>query len=383
MPRGETRVFLGNLPPDVRVRDIEDFFSKCGRVRNVLIKHGKYGFAEFEDSRDAEDAVYDMHGKRFMGARITVELAKGPRGGKEARRAPWVAKYGAPQRTKYKLRVENLSSRISWQDLKDTLRKAGEVTFAEAHVDRRNEGRVELASMEDLERVYKRYQGYEMNGRKIALIKDVEKSKSKSRDRDSRSMSRRDRSGSHQSTARFKKSKSGSKRSNSRSKKSGSKSDRSYSRDKSGSLSPAKKVDPEDKDVRRLRKRSPSRESQRSETKNRNRSSSKDNDRSPSRRSKSSAKKIDPEDKDVRRLRKRSHSRESKNSGSKRSNRSSSQDNDRSPSRGSRTSAKKARRSDSKERISISRPQDTSMTVNELEENENDNSYHDDREKSD
>jgi len=32
-----------------------------------------------------------------------------------------------------RLRVENLSSRVSWQDLKDVFRRGGEVTFAEAH----------------------------------------------------------------------------------------------------------------------------------------------------------------------------------------------------------------------------------------------------------
>ena len=45
------RVFLGNLPPDVRVEDIEDFFRDFGKVRNVLIKQGKFGFAEFDRSR--------------------------------------------------------------------------------------------------------------------------------------------------------------------------------------------------------------------------------------------------------------------------------------------------------------------------------------------
>jgi len=283
MPRGETRVFLGNLPPDVRVRDIEQFFDKYGKVRNVLIKHGKYGFAEFDDSRDAEDAVYDLHGKRLLGSKITVELAKGPRGGKEARRAPWVAKYGAPQRTKYKLKVLNLSSRISWQDLKDKLRKAGEVTFAEAHTDKRNEGRVELASMEDLERVYKRYQGYELNGRKIELVKDCEKSRSKSR-RGSRSNSRRSRSGSKRSSksGSRSRSRSRSKKKSSKSRRSRSKSDRSGSREKSGSRSPAKKVDPDDKDVKRLRKRSHSKDSKRSTSRNSNKSSAKAGSRSPS-----------------------------------------------------------------------------------------------------
>ena len=31
------------------------------------------------------------------------------------RRAPWVSKYGAPMRTKYRLRIENLSTGVGWQ----------------------------------------------------------------------------------------------------------------------------------------------------------------------------------------------------------------------------------------------------------------------------
>ena len=72
-----------------------------------------------------------------------------------------MSKYGAPIRTKYRLRVENLSTRVSWQvslplfgkaqdlkaqDLKDTLRKGGEVTYAEAHTERDREGVVQLAT---------------------------------------------------------------------------------------------------------------------------------------------------------------------------------------------------------------------------------------------
>ena len=69
-------MFLGNLPPDCKVSDIQEFLEKYGRVRNVLIKQGKYGFAEFDDSRDADDAVYELHGKRLLGSRITLEFAK-------------------------------------------------------------------------------------------------------------------------------------------------------------------------------------------------------------------------------------------------------------------------------------------------------------------
>ena len=35
------------------------------------------GFVEFDDVRDAEDAIHEMNGERLCGDRITVELAKG------------------------------------------------------------------------------------------------------------------------------------------------------------------------------------------------------------------------------------------------------------------------------------------------------------------
>ena len=44
--------------------------------------------------------------------------------GREYRNKPvWLKKYGPPTRTDNKLIVENLSSGVSWQDLKDFMRK--------------------------------------------------------------------------------------------------------------------------------------------------------------------------------------------------------------------------------------------------------------------
>jgi len=120
--RDGNRVFLGNLPFDIRERDIEKFFLKYGRVRNIFIKSGRYGFCEFDDYRDADDAIHDLNGKELLGTRITVEHARGPRrdgGGRgrdgDRRRAMWVDKYGPPTRTKYRMIVENLSTKMSWQ----------------------------------------------------------------------------------------------------------------------------------------------------------------------------------------------------------------------------------------------------------------------------
>ncbi len=63
-----TRVYFGNLSSRCRERDIERFFKRYGRIREISIKNG-YAFVEFDDYRDADDACYDLNGKDFMGDR--------------------------------------------------------------------------------------------------------------------------------------------------------------------------------------------------------------------------------------------------------------------------------------------------------------------------
>ena len=50
MPRDTQRVFVGNLAPDVRPRDLEDFFKGYGRLGDISLKNG-YGFVDFDDVR--------------------------------------------------------------------------------------------------------------------------------------------------------------------------------------------------------------------------------------------------------------------------------------------------------------------------------------------
>ena len=138
------RVYIGNLPSGTRERDLEKFFKGYGRKSDILIKQG-FGFVEFDDHRDADDAVYELNGKEILGERlvgktviciyrrnhspllrVSVEHARGTRrdrsrdryrGGDRGRdsRAPWLDKYGPPTRTDYRVVVENLSTRVSWQ----------------------------------------------------------------------------------------------------------------------------------------------------------------------------------------------------------------------------------------------------------------------------
>lgn len=72
------RVYIGRLSYNVREKDIQRFFSGYGKLMEVDLKNG-YGFVEFEDNRDADDAVYELNGKELCGERVIVEHARGPR----------------------------------------------------------------------------------------------------------------------------------------------------------------------------------------------------------------------------------------------------------------------------------------------------------------
>lgn len=87
------RVFIGHLSPHARERDVEKFFKGYGRIREINLKNG-FGFVvspadrlrhaalvssalipifqspqEFDDHRDADDAVYELNGKELCSER--------------------------------------------------------------------------------------------------------------------------------------------------------------------------------------------------------------------------------------------------------------------------------------------------------------------------
>ncbi|KAH9380382.1 hypothetical protein HPB48_017623 [Haemaphysalis longicornis] len=113
-----TRVYVGHLSYRVRERDLERFFRGFGKIREVLLKNG-FGFVEFDDYRDADDAVYELNGRELDGERVVVELAHGTARRAPPQRSTWLDngnnRYGPPTRTDYRVIIENLSSQISWQ----------------------------------------------------------------------------------------------------------------------------------------------------------------------------------------------------------------------------------------------------------------------------
>ncbi|KRT80475.1 RNA binding protein [Oryctes borbonicus] len=84
------KVYVGNLGSSASKHEIESAFCKYGPLRNVWVARNPPGFAfvEFEDPRDAEDAVRGLDGTRCCGTRVRVEMSNGRsrRGG--GRRGP-------------------------------------------------------------------------------------------------------------------------------------------------------------------------------------------------------------------------------------------------------------------------------------------------------
>ncbi|XP_021837482.1 serine/arginine-rich splicing factor SR30 [Spinacia oleracea] len=266
-------IYVGNLPGDIREREVEDIFYKYGPIVEIDLKVPPrppgYAFVEFEDERDAEDAVHGRNGYDFDGHRLRVEFAHGGRGSSSSdhRSSYSGSSYrgGAPKHTDYRVMVTGLPSSASWQDLKDHMRRAGEVCFSDVFKDRRYGGMagvVEYASYDDMKRAVRKLDDSEFrNAFSRAYIRVKE---------DSRSLSPDDRS-----------------RSRSRSYSRGRSYSRSRSRSRSHSISPRR-------NSRRSYSRSPSKSRSRSPSRSRSRSLSRS--RSPVRRrvSRSASRSLSP-----------------------------------------------------------------------------------------
>lgn len=323
-------MYLGGISDRVRTGDVEDFFKGYGKILDIALK-SKFGFIEFEDKYDAEDAIKDLDDTKLCGERVKLELSKGckdkyrdfrssgrvryrsfsrevspsrgryrsrsPKGGDrgrdrsrsrsrgrggdrgrdrgrsggrdDSRRTfydkPAYKKYGAPAKTKYTVEVENLSSRCSWQDLKDFMRKAGEVTYGAAHDGEvgKHRGIVCFERKKDAERAIDDLDGRELNGRTVTLKMVIreewdEEGKSRSRSRSARRSRspppRRSRSKSRSRSKKRSRSRSRSERKDSR--------DRSRSRDKKKSRSKSASKS-------RSRSRTPEKKSRRSRSRSR------------------------------------------------------------------------------------------------------------------
>jgi len=61
----DTKIYVGNLSSSTTQSDLEHEFGYYGRLVNVWVARSPPGFAyvEFEDYRDAEDAIRGLDGR--------------------------------------------------------------------------------------------------------------------------------------------------------------------------------------------------------------------------------------------------------------------------------------------------------------------------------
>ncbi|CAL9037915.1 unnamed protein product [Musa banksii] len=253
-------IYVGNLPGDIREREVEDLFYKYGPIIDIDLKIPPrppgYAFIEFEDPRDAEDAIRGRDGYNFDGHRLRVELAHGGRGqsssfDRHSSHSSGGRRGGVSRRTEYRVMVTGLPSSASWQDLKDHMRRAGDVCFSEVFRDGGGTiGIVDYTNYDDMKYAIRKLDDSEFRNafsRAYIRVKEYDSKRSLSRSRSrSRSNSRspspaRSRSRSRSKSPKEKSSRRSLSRSRSRSASSRSRSaskGRSLSRSRSRSRSP-------------------------------------------------------------------------------------------------------------------------------------------------
>ena len=87
----DCKVYIGDLARDVNEKDIEKAFNYYGPLRSVWVARNPPGFAfvEYEDDRDADDAIKGLDGSSLGGNRIRVERSTG-----KIRPKPWARRGG-------------------------------------------------------------------------------------------------------------------------------------------------------------------------------------------------------------------------------------------------------------------------------------------------
>mmetsp|Transcript_11653 Transcript_11653/g.24997 ORF Transcript_11653/g.24997 Transcript_11653/m.24997 type:complete len:241 (-) Transcript_11653:568-1290(-) len=82
-------LLIRNLPMDARAEDVRAMFERYGEVRDVYLPRDYYtqrpkgfGFIEFRDARDAEEALYKLDRTVISGREISVVMSK------ESRKTP-------------------------------------------------------------------------------------------------------------------------------------------------------------------------------------------------------------------------------------------------------------------------------------------------------
>lgn len=153
-------------------------FDRYGRIKDVWVARKPPGFAfvEFEDERDARDAVKDMDGRWILDKRIRAEISRRGRG---ERREEGGHTRGPPRRTDHRVKVSGLADSVGWRELKDMLRDVADPAFVDTFGN--GDGVAEFMSASDIDRVISKLDDTKFHGSYIRIREDTGGS---TRDRD-------------------------------------------------------------------------------------------------------------------------------------------------------------------------------------------------------
>ena len=73
----DSRVYVGNLPPDIRTRDIEDLFYKFGKIAFIDLKNRRgppFAFVEFEEPRYVVHSIMFHSISNWYFIYITIQI---------------------------------------------------------------------------------------------------------------------------------------------------------------------------------------------------------------------------------------------------------------------------------------------------------------------
>ena len=171
------RVYVGNLSWDVAWQDLKDHMRSAGEVVHAEVITDQHsgrskgcGVVEFATDQEAQQAIELLSNTELNGRTIFVREDRETTSGKT----------GAPggmrgQQSNPSVYVWNLSPETSWQDLKDHMRKAGNVDSASVFTSptgEANSGIVVYQRSQDAARAIRELQGTLLHDSAISLRED-------------------------------------------------------------------------------------------------------------------------------------------------------------------------------------------------------------------
>ena len=69
-----SKIYVGNLSKSVRGYDLEEIFSKYGKVTNLTLGGKGFGFVQYNNAESAKKAINKEHGRLLRGNNIGMVI---------------------------------------------------------------------------------------------------------------------------------------------------------------------------------------------------------------------------------------------------------------------------------------------------------------------